>query len=385
MPLLTHKSSSQAGPTSPKLDLAKAQALAKQKSYERQIHSKKIKLEHLTVFTQQLAAMLDAGLPLVAALEALQDQVEDPVMQLIVKEVRMDVSTGTAFSAACAKFPNAFPNLFTSMVQAGEASGNLGGMLAKVSGYFGATVKLVKKVKSAMTYPITVISIAVALVNVLLIFVIPVFGEMFRDFGSELPAPTQMLLDMSDFMKAYWWAVLLVAYGVFWGLGKLCATPKGRVAKDRIIFRLPVVGQLSQRVALSRFCRTYAILLRSGVPILTSLEICGRASGNTFIEQATADLIKHINQGGQFSEVVAGNPYFPSMIRHMSKAGEQTGNVDAMMEKISDFYDVEIENTIASLTSLMEPMLITFLGAIIGGIVMAMFMPIFQLSSVVGG
>lgn len=386
MPLISSKKSA-VHPAAAKaaFDFMESQRLAKIKAYERQIHSKKIKLEVLTTFTQQLAAMLDAGLPLVNALEALQDQVDDPVMQLIIRDVRVDVTSGTALSAACSKFPNAFPNLFVSMVQAGEASGNLSGMLAKVSGYFSATVKLMKKVKSAMTYPVTVLTIALALVNVLLIFVIPVFGEMFKDFGAKLPTPTQILLDLSDFMKAYWWLILGIGYGVFWALGKLAATPKGRRVKDQLIYRLPIVGQLSQRVALSRFCRTYAILMRSGVPILQSLEICSRASGNIFIEDACADLSKHISQGGQFSEIIAMHNYFPSMVRHMSKAGEQTGNVDGMMEKISDFYDIEIENTIAALTSLMEPLLITFLGTIIGGIVMAMFMPIFQMSSIVTG
>lgn len=384
MPVLSTKKVKKT-PTQAAKSFLEAQQLARQKAFERQTHLHKIKLEHLTTFSQQLSAMLEAGLPLLQALEALQDQVENPVMQLIVRDVRVDVSGGTAFSAACAKFPNAFPNLFVSMVQAGEASGNLGPMLAKVSGYFSATVRLVKKVKSAMTYPITVIIIALALVTVLLIFVIPVFGEMFRDFGSELPKPTQLLLDISDFMRVYWWAILAAGYGVYWTLVRLCKTPKGRKVKDQIVFKIPVVGQLSQRVALSRFCRTFAILLRSGVPILSSLEICARASDNSYIEEASAELVKHISQGGQFSDVVSANPYFPPMVRHMSKAGEQTGNMDGMLEKVSDFYDVEIENTIASLTSLMEPLLISFLGIIIGGIVMCMFMPIFQMSSIVSG
>lgn len=361
-----------------------SQRLAKLRVYEKQVHKKKIKLEDLTVFTQQLSSMLEAGLPLVAALEALQDQVEDPVFKLIVRDVRIDVTGGTSFSESCGKFLNAFPNLFVSMAQAGEASGDLAGMLQKVSGYFSATVKLIKKVKAAMTYPATVITIAIALVNVLLIFVIPVFGEMFRDFGAELPKPTQLLLDMSDFMKAYWWLVLAVLYGIFWVVNYFCKTPKGRRIKDILIFNIGVVGPLSQKVAISRFARTYAILLKSGVPILQSLEICSRASGNTYIEGACDELSRHISQGGQFSEVVEANPYFPAMVKHMSKAGEQTGNVDGMLEKVSDFYDDEIDNIISSLTSLMEPLLITVLGVVIGGIVMAMFMPIFQLSSVVG-
>jgi len=360
-----------------------AQRLAKQKAWERAIHSRRIPLAQLTLFTQQLSAMLDAGLPLVNALEALQDQVDNPVFQLVVRDVKTDVSSGTAFSAACAKFPNAFPNLFVSMVNAGEASGNLSAMLTKVSGYFAATVKLTKRVKSALAYPITVLLIAFALVNVLLIFVIPVFGEMFEGFGAKLPGPTLALLGISNFMRAYWWLILGAGAGVFWAIGQLCKTARGRISKDHFIFKVPIMGPLTQKVALSRFCRTFAILLRSGVPILTSLEICSRASDNSFVEQACADLSKHISQGGQFSDTISNNPYFPAMIRHMSRAGEQTGNLDGMLEKISDFYDVEIENMIGSLTSLMEPMLITFLGVVVGGIVMCMFMPIFQMSSII--
>jgi type IV pilus assembly protein PilC len=362
-----------------------SQRLAKLKAYEKQTKKKRIKLDNLCIFTQQLASMLEAGLPLVAALEALQEQTEDPVFQLIIRDVRLDVSGGTAFSDAVRKFPNAFPNLFISMVEAGEASGGLASILGKVAGYFEQSVKLTKKVKGAMTYPVAVITLAVGLVNVLLVFVIPVFAEMFSSFGAELPKPTQMLIDLSDFLKK-WIIVMAIAAFFFWkGLRKVTATPKGRIGQDRVLYKLPIVGGLIQKIAISRFCRTYAILLRSGVPILRSLEIVSNASGNTFVEAAVTDVIRHVSTGGQLSEVLAENPYFPPMIKHMAKAGEQTGNVDGMMDKISDFYDAEIETTVEALTSLMEPLLICVLGIVIGGIVMAMFLPIFQLSSVVGG
>lgn len=361
-----------------------SQRLAKLKALEKQAKRKKIKLETLAFFTEQLSAMLEAGLPLVTALEALQDQTEIPVFQIIIRDVKNDVSSGTSFSEACGKFPKAFPNLFVSMVEAGEASGSLGSILGRVAGYFGESVKLSKKVKGAMTYPAVVIGIAVLLVNVLLIKVIPVFAEMFADFGKELPKPTQILISLSEFLQSYWWMLLLGIVGLFWLVGKICATPKGRRARDQFLLRIPVVGELTRKVALSRFCRTYAILMRAGVPILRALEIVSRASGNTFIEAATEDISKHISQGGQLSDVVAENDYFPPLVKHMARAGEQTGNVDGMLEKISDFYDAEIETLVDSLTSLMEPLLIVFLGTVIGGIVMAMFMPIFNLSSVAG-
>jgi type IV pilus assembly protein PilC len=304
---------------------------------------------------------------------------------VVIRDVRADISQGNSFSSAVKKFPNAFNTLFVSMVEAGEASGGLAEILMKVASYFESTVKLQKKVKSAMTYPIAVIGLAIALVNVLLIFVIPVFAAMFADFGAKLPAPTQFLIDLSNFMKKWWWAIGMGAYGAWWGLGKFTATPNGRRTKDQFLVKAPIFGNLIHKIALSRFCRTYATLIRSGVPILRTLEIVSAASGKVQVEDACEEIAKHVSQGGQVSEVLAANAFFPPMMKHMVKAGESTGNVDGMMNKIADFYDVECEATVASLTSLIEPMLIVFLGVVVGGIVMAMFLPIFQLGAVAGG
>ena len=292
---------------------------------------------------------------------------------------------GTSFSAAVRKFPKSFNSLFVSMVEAGEASGGLAEILGKVAAYFESTVKLTKKVKSAMTYPIAVIGLAVALVNVLLIFVIPVFAEMFKDFGAKLPAPTQLLIDVSNFLKAWWWAIAGGGYGAFVVFQKYTATPAGRRQWDLFLVRAPIFGNLVHKIALSRFCRTYATLMRSGVPILRTLEIVSAASGKVQVEDACTEIARHVSQGGQVSEVMAANPFFPPMMKHMVKAGESTGNVDGMMNKIADFYDTECDATVAALTSLIEPMLIVFLGVVVGGIVMAMFLPIFQLGAVAGG
>jgi len=362
-----------------------AQALAKQKSLEKKAKTYKLDLAELAIFTSQLASLLQAGLPLVSCLEALQDQTEDQVFRVVIRDVRNDISTGTSFSAAVKKFPRSFNSLFISMVEAGEASGGLAEILGKVAGYFESTVKLTKKVKSAMTYPIAVIGLAIALVNVLLIFVIPVFAAMFADFGAKLPAPTQMLIDVSNFMKSYWWAVGLGAYGIYFAISKYVATPNGRRQKDQFLVRAPIFGNLVHKIALSRFCRTYATLMRSGVPILRTLEIVAAASGKVQVEDACVDIAKHVSQGGQVSDILAVNPFFPPMMKHMVKAGEATGNVDGMMNKIADFYDTECDATVAALTSLIEPLLIVFLGVIVGGIVMAMFLPIFQLGAVAGG
>jgi len=388
--------SSQSASKAPKLSFMSSQAMAKQKAYEKRAKSYRIPLEPLAIFTAQLAALLSAGLPLVSSLEALQEQMEDPVFRVIIREVRLEISAGSSFSAAVKKFPKGFPSLFVSMVEAGEASGNLAEILQKVASYFESTVKLTKKVKSAMAYPVAVIGLAVVLVNVLLVFVIPIFAEMFSSFGSKLPAPTQMLIDVSNFLKPAWGfpdiftkiSILHIGLALyiawkFWQ--KFTATPKGREFKDNLIHRAPIFGPLSHKIALSRFCRTYATLMRSGVQILRTLEIVAAASGKTQIEKACTEIAKHISQGGQISDILAINPYFPPMMKHMVKAGESTGNVDGMMSKVADFFDTEVDATVGALTSLIEPLLICFLGVFVGSIVIAMFLPIFNMANVVGG
>ncbi len=364
---------------------AESQRLAKQRAYEKKARNYKLKLGELTVFTQQLGSMLEAGLPMVSSLEALMEQTEDPVFRIIIRDVRNEVASGNPLSAATRRYPRAFNNLFVSMVEAGEASGALAPILKKVAEYFEATLALTKKVKSAMTYPIAVIGLAIILVNVLLIFVIPVFAEMFEDFGEELPAPTQMLIDFSNFMKSNIVFLILGGGVLVYIFKKFISTERGRRIRDQMVMKMPIVGKLRQKISLSRFCRTYAILSRSGVPILRSLEIVSSASGNTYVEAACKEISRSISQGGQVSDVLREDPYFPPMMKHMVRAGEQTGNVDGMMLKVADFYDTEVDATVSGLTSLLEPIMIVIIGVIVGGIVMAMFLPIFELSNVVGG
>lgn len=366
-------------------NLKAAQTLAKLKALERKSKLYKLPQEQLAMFTQQLASLLTAGLPLIQCLEALQEQTDDDTFSIIIRDVRLDISSGTAFSAALRKFPKSFNQLFVSMVEAGEASGALAEILGKVAQYLESSVKLTKKVKSALTYPIAVIGLAVVLVSVLIMFVIPVFASMFADFGAKLPAPTQFLIDLSDFAVGFWWLILMLVIGAIFAIRGYIATPAGRVHKDHLLLRAPIFGPLLHKIVLSRFCRTYATLVRSGVPILRSLEIVSSASDKTQIESACADIARHVSQGGQISDVLAANSFFPPMMKHMVKAGEATGNVDGMMNKIADFYDAESEATVAALTSLIEPILIVFLGVVVGGIVMAMFLPIFQLGVVAGG
>jgi type IV pilus assembly protein PilC len=374
-----------AQPQAKKTDFRAAQNLAKQRSYEKKAKNYRLPMGELAIFTQQIASLLNAGLPLVQCLEALQDQTEDPVFRVVIREVRVDISSGNSFSVAVKKYPRSFNTLFISMVEAGEASGALAEILTKVASYFESTVKLTKKVKSAMTYPIAVIGLAVALVNVLLIFVIPVFAELFASVGKDLPLPTQMLINTSHFLRDNIVWIILIAVGAWYVFKKFIETPKGRRLKDMALVRAPIFGSLVRKIALSRFARTYATLIRAGVPILRTLEIVSAASNKVQIEDACVEIAKHVSQGGQVSEVLAVNPFFPPMMKHMVKAGETTGNVDGMLNKTADFYDTECEATVASLTSLIEPLLIVFLGVVVGGIVMAMFLPIFNLAGAVGG
>jgi len=379
------KGSALRSPQKGRLNFKEAQSFAKQKSLEKKAKNYRLPLGELALFTQQLSSLITAGLPLVQSLDALQEQTGDLVFRIIIRDVRNDIAGGNSFSSATRKFPKAFNTLFVSMVEAGEASGALAEILTKVAGYFEASVKLSKKVKSAMTYPIAVIGLAVVLVTVLMIFVIPVFAAMFADFGAKLPAPTQMLIDVSNFLRSFWWLVGIIVYGIWIGTRKYIETPAGRAHRDHLVVRAPIFGPLVRKIAVSRFCRTYATLIKAGVPILRTLEIVAAASGKVQIENTCGEIAKHVSQGGQVSEVLSADTFFPPVVMHMVKAGESTGNVDGMMSKIADFYDTEIDATTAALTSLIEPLLIVFLGVVVGGIVMAMFLPIFQMGAVVGG
>lgn len=362
-----------------------SERLAKERAYEKRSFTKQIKVDVLKTFTRQLASMLDSGLPLLSALDALCDQAEEPVFRIILKKVRADVAAGTIFSDALRKYPNAFPRLFVSMVEAGEASGALGTLIGKASVYFEDSSNLTKKVKSAMAYPIAVVLLAIVLVNIMMVFVIPVFAELFADFNVPLPAPTRFVIAVSDFMQSYILFLLLGAFGLWVTLKTYIRTDRGRVTRDRVLHRIPLLGKLRQKIALSRFARTYAVLLHSGVPILRCITICSSASDNTYVESACSNMGRIVSQGGQLSEVVDREDYFPPIVYHMSKAGEKTGNIEAMMDKVADYYDTEIASTVAAFSSLLEPILIVILGVFVGGIVIAMFMPIFELAGVVGG
>jgi type IV pilus assembly protein PilC len=353
--------------------------------YEKKAKTARLKLQDLAVMTRQLGAMINAGLPLVEALEGLEEQSENPILRIIIRDIRQEVMNGVSLSEAFKKYPNAFPNLLTSMIEAGEAAGNLPEIVLKVSNYFEESLRLEKTVKSALVYPIVIMGLSFVLISVMMVFIIPVFSDLFASVGSQLPLPTRILIAISDFFKSYF-LFIVAALFLFWkGSVSYLRTPAGKVLRDKMTKRLPIMGPLSQKIAISRFCRTYSALFRSGVPVIKTIDICARASDNTFIEKACESMKQIVSQGGQLSEHLSKDTYFTPMMTYMTKAGEKTGNIDEMMESVASFYDADINATVKELTSLLEPFMIIFLGVIIGGIVVAMFLPIFELSSAIGG
>ncbi len=345
-----------------------------------------VKDTDLVLFTRQLATMVEAGIPLVSAMTALYDSA-DPKRQAnlrgIIGDVTSRVQGGESFHQSLAKHPFVFNRLYVSMVKAGEAGGLLSEILDRLAGFLEATSRLKKKIKSALVYPAVVISIAVLITIFLIVKVVPVFADVFKDFGKPLPGPTQLLVDFSEFTRTYWWAMLLILGGMYYGAKAFMRTKQGQELWDRYQLRLPVFGPLIHKIAMTRFARTFAQLIRSGVPILETLDIVGGSSGNSVIEKAIRSVSADVEKGDNLSIAMSKKKIFPPMMLRMVSAGESTGKIDEMLEKMADFWDEEIEATLAALTSLLEPILIVFLGVIIGGIVICMFLPIFGLAEAV--
>lgn len=342
-----------------------------------------VKPQDLVIFTRQLATMMDAGLPLVQTLSALEEQTESKTFKPVIRSVMLKVEAGEAFSKALAAYPKVFNKLFVSMVEAGETGGLLSEILDRVATYLESSSRLVKKVKSAMAYPVIVCCIAISISLFLLMKVIPIFADIFKDFGAKLPAPTQMLIQFSEVLRAYFLLFVFVAGAIVFAFVKLKKTKRGAIVWDRIRLKFPIFGKLVHKICITRFARTFAALLRSGVPILETLRIVGQSSGNTQVEIAVAKTALSIERGDSLALALGQHSIFPLMLIRMVSAGEQTGKVDTMLEKISDFYDEEIEATLSALTSLIEPLLIVFLGVVVGSIVICMFLPIFKLNQIV--
>ncbi len=342
-----------------------------------------IKLEDQVVFTRQLATMIDAGLAIVESLKALAEQTTNKAMQDVIRDITNRVETGDNFSDSLRKHPKVFDRLYTSMVDAGEKGGLLAEILSRVATFLEARQRMNKKIKSAMMYPTMVTLVAIAITIFLMVKVVPVFATVFADFGGELPKPTQYLINVSDFLKANLLFMLPAAGGAVYGWLWYIKTPKGRAFWDHLRIRLPVFGHIAHKIVLARFTRTFSALIRSGVPILDVMNIVANTAGHTQMEASIRHACSDIEKGDGISAALSKHEIFPVMIIRMMTAGEQTGNIDAMMEKVADFLDEEIETILNGLTSLIEPLLIVFLGVTVGTIVVCMFLPIFKMGTLV--
>ncbi len=343
----------------------------------------RIKLSELVLFARQLATMIDSGIPLVQALDILSEQIEHREFKAVVATIKKDVSTGSSFHEALAKHPKVFTPLFINMVKAGESSGALDDIMDRLAIYLEKTDSLIRKVRTAMTYPIAVCIMAVCITMVMLIKIVPVFKSIYADFGGKLPVPTLILVSVSDFLINYffmWFAIAVT--GVFL-LARFIKTDKGALILDEFKLKMPIFGVILKKVAVSKFCRTLATLVKSGVPILSALEIVAKTSGNRIIENAVEKVRASIREGENITDPLMRTKVFPPLVVRMISVGEQTGELEKMLSKIADFYDDQVDASVTGITSLIEPLVIAFLGTVVGTIVICMFLPIFKLSSLV--
>jgi len=345
---------------------------------------KRVTDKMLAVFTRQLATMIDAGLPLVQSLEILAMQQEHKAFQEVLTSIKDDVESGSTFAAALGRHPKVFNDLYVNLVVAGEEGGILDNILLRLSNYIEKAVALKKKVKSAMVYPAAIVGVAVLVVAVLLIYVIPVFEKMFLSAGQSLPTLTLIIVGMSKLLKQYFLFFVAAVVVLVFLLRRYYKTDGGRHVIDSFLLKVPVFGMLFRKIAIARFSRTLSTLVSSGVPILDSLNIVAKTAGNIIVEDAIMKARSSISEGETIADPLARADVFPPMVTQMISVGESTGALDNMLGKIADFYDEEVDTTVATLTSLMEPFLMIFLGGTIGTIVIAMYLPIFNMASAVG-
>ena len=341
----------------------------------------------LAIFTRQFATMINAGLPLVQCLDILSKQTEKETFRTIIGQTMRDVEAGTTLAEALAKKENknAFDELFVNMVEAGEAGGILDDILQRLATFIEKAEALRRKVQGAMVYPAVVMTVACLATTFMLIFIIPTFAKIFVAFGGDLPLPTKIVMMLSDFLRGYWWMLLGGIIGVTVGLRRYYATEGGHFQIDKFLLGLPVLGDVLRKGAVARFTRTLGTLISSGVPILTGLEITARTAGNRVIQEAIMAARASIREGETISAPLRQSNVFPPMVVQMISVGEETGALDDMLTRIADFYDDEVDTAVDSLTSLIEPMMIIFMGSVIGGMVVAMYLPMFKLINVVAG
>ncbi len=344
----------------------------------------KVKPKEIVIFSRQLATLVGAGVPIVQGLSILTEQIESPHFKNIVNKVKEDIESGSAIAEALGKHPDAFGELFINLVKAGELGGILDVILERLADYAESSSDLKGKVKGALVYPAVVSTVAVGVTVFLLIFIIPTFGAVFMEFGKELPLPTQVLLDLSDILQKYIIFIIAGLIVLAVGLRQFYKTDTGSKKIDKIILKLPIFGALLRKVAIAKFTRTFGTLVKSGVPILEALDTVAHTSGNRVIEGAVLAAKEAIREGEKIADPLGKSGVFPPMVMQMISVGEETGNLDTMLSKIADFYDAEVNVAVEGLTSMIEPLIIVFMGVVIGAIVIAMFMPIFNMSQLVG-
>ena len=343
----------------------------------------KVKTRDIVIFTRQFATMINAGLPLVQSLSILASQTENKTLQEVTRAVVHDVEAGNTLADAFRKHPRAFSDLYVNMVAAGEAGGILDTILIRLATFLEKSDALIRKVKGAMVYPAVIMSVAVIAIAVLLIFVIPTFQSMFASVNLELPLPTRIVIAMSRFLKGFWWAIGGGATGAFFLLKRYYASPSGKLTIDKLLLKMPVLGDVLRKSAVSRFTRTLGTLISSGVSILDGLEITAKTAGNRVIQDAIMQSRASIAGGDTIAAPLQKSAVFPPMVISMIAVGEQTGGLDEMLSKIADFYDEEVDAAVSGLLSLLEPIMIVFLGVVVGGMVVAMYLPIFDMINAV--
>jgi type IV pilus assembly protein PilC len=345
--------------------------------------SSKVKLEDLVIFARQLATMIDAGIPLVHALGILSEQIESKGLQDVVSQVRRDIEAGMSFCDALAKHPKVFSELFINMAKAGETSGMLDEVLDRLASYLENVAALTHKIQSSLVYPAVVITMSMLITAVLLLKVVPTFKNIFEVLGGELPMPTQVLIFASDMLRKNFLLMAGFLFAAGFALSKYIATPRGRYQFDKFKLHAPVLGPLFRKVAVAKFARTFSTLVKSGVSILSALEIVSKSSGNKVLEESVLYCSKAVRDGEPISRPLSKNGVFPPMVCRMIGVGEQTGQLEKMLSKIADFYDEQVNAATAAMTSLIEPLVISFLGIVVGGIVIALFLPVFKISQLI--
>jgi len=345
----------------------------------------KVKQTDVVIFTRQLSTLIDSGLPLIQGLDALARQQENPKFAEILTQIKTDVETGSTFAEALKKHPKLFDRLYTNMVAAGEMGGVLDSVMARLAAYMEKAQRLKRKVKGAMTYPAIVLGISIGVLSIILIFVIPVFEKMFKEFGHALPAPTQMVIDVSNFVKSYILLILLLLGGLVFLFKKYYSTEKGRTQVDRLLLRAPIFGPLLRKVAVAKLTRTLGTLIVSGVPIIEALNVAAGTAGNKIVENAIIKVKTSVTEGKTIAQPLEESGIFPAMVIQMISVGETSGALDKMLTKVADFYDEEVDTAVDALTSMIEPLMIVFLGGTIGTIIIAMYLPIFKMAGAVSG